>query len=588
MIAILILFQFSNVSVIYTSEASINKYADTDITITASQTVQSEDLESKTAYSTAIIGNYSNHEANIAEEWCIYTKRTYYRFDSLEEYSESLSTRCSLLIANAGTVNKKKDVNILVRQSKTGITIILTSLPDVSFIRSSNAFRQLLGIRGIYMNTFTPKAITMYEGFLLGGKTTYRKLKKTVPYFRLRSGTKTYVVGEIRHQKKKKVKNEDLPPIVWRNQTENSFVFVVNCDFFQDHTGLGMLTSMFSETQEYLIYPIVNAQNVVCHNFPYTSNENNRTIKAQYYHSSKSLCENVLWPDVVSILEATNDKFTGMIAPKLEYRDETQQASSESLAFYLEQNEQISGELGISGDQMDSYTYYEEKIKYDTEFMKKELPEYTFTIFAPGDMSAAIYRKYLDGTEGDSILSSIRTLVLNNEVLTNRSILDFYNETIVSMAKTNDGFSHTNEEDLYLRSIETALGYSSVSLDFTRILYPKTKKDDWTRLSRDLSRYLETYWAEFRNTFDQLTVSESDKRVRKFFALDYTTHRRNDTINLTITNFNQKAYFLLNLNNERIVSAEGASFYKIEDGRYLISAKDTSVSIEVTTDSIQK
>lgn len=586
MIAILILFQFSNLSAIYTSEAMKNKNAEKELQITAEQTVQKENLKNEANYSTAIVGKFTYTEANIAEEWCLYTKRTYSRFDTLEAFMENASNHCNLLITGSECIKTEDDVTILKRLSKSGIHIILTSLPDISFIEGSEDFRQLTGIRDIYQPSYKLNGITLYEGFLLGGKTHYKKFRDSVPYFYLKSGTKTYITGKVRHQKKLGIKNEELPPVIWRNQNENSFIFVVNYDFFQDHTGLGMLSAMFSETQEYYIYPIVNAQNIVFQNFPYLSNENSKTISERYYHSSKSFYENVLWPDIVSILNATGDKFSGMIAPKMEYSDKTQDVYPNSVSFYFKQNEKISGDLGISGDQMDSYSYYDTKLKYDSKIMNKLAPEYIFTIFSPGDMPETVYSKYLDNTDNDSILRNVRTLITKKE--TNKEpILSFYNNEIVAMKNTIDGFSHTNAEDLYLRSIETALGYSSVSLDFTRVLYPESKKDDWTKLSKNLSRYLETYWRTFRKSFSQLTVSQTDENIRKFFATDYSTYRRKHTINLSVTNFQDSAFFMLNLNNERVVSISGAEFVEIERGRYLITATSKDVSIEVTDDAIE-
>lgn len=584
MITILILFQFSNLSATYTSEAMKNKNAEKDITLTVNDTIQKENLQTRSSYSTAIIGSPVNRESNLALEWCVYTKRSFYRFSSLDEFSNNSSRECTLLITSADYIDDDKDVKLLLRQAKAGVNVILTSMPETAFIRDSDLFQQLSGIRRINRDSFKIKALTMYEGFLLGGKATYRKIKRTLPYFQLSSGTKTYVIGEVRDQKTLGIKNEDLPPIVWRNHIENGFVFCTNFDFFKDHTGLGMFTSMLSETQKYYIYPIVNAQNIIFQNFPYFSSENDNVIPKEYYYSGKALCENVLWPDVVSILSATGDKFSGMSAPKLEYGNSSMEAYSDALTFYFEQNEKITGELGLSGDQLDGYNYYDEKIKYDTDLMERLAPEYRFTVFSPGNMPESVYRKYLDNPKDDSILADIRTVILpKSKVQT--PLLSFYNDDIIRMTNTIDGFSHTNEEDIYIRSIETALGYSSVSVDFTRVLYPSGKKDDWTKLSKNLSRFLDTYWASFRNGFKQVTASETDTRIRNFFAVNYNSFRRENTINLSIYD-NMETSFMLNLNNERIIHIEGADYTEIEHGRYVLSATEQNVTIEVTPDNI--
>ena len=579
MLAVLFLFQFSNLSVLYTSKATINHIAEEKIAVHAKESVTAEVLKNDQDYTTAIIGSDSNFEANLAVEWCMYLKRSYARFEDLQEFYTNTSKNCTLLIINSIVVDTSADIRILEQTCSTKINIIFTSLPDTELIQSSKTLRNILGIHTIKSEAYQTSGMTIFEGFLLGGKTSYEKLKKNIPYFKLQSGTKTYIVGEVKNQKKKKVTNEELPPIVWRYHTDKNFVFAVNTDFFSDHTGLGMLTSMLAETEDYLIYPIVNAQAVLCQNYPYLSNENTDEISEKYYYQTQSLSQNVLWPDIISILDATGEKFSGMIAPKFEYSNSLDGVSSNTISFYYKQTEQVSGNLGLSGDQIEGGTFYDTKIKYDTKIFKQKVPSYIFTIFAPGKMPETIYKPYLTSKK-ENILSNIRTLVLNKE---NQSepILSFYNDRILCMADTINGFSHDNDEDLYLRSIETALGYCTTSLDFTQVYYPTADSDDWTRLSKNLAKYMQTYWMEFRRGFDQMTVAEADKCARRFLALNYDTFRQGNTINLSIRNFQKKASFILRLSNEKITSIKGGTYKKMEANVYVINADKKNVILTV-------
>lgn len=580
MLVILFLFQFSNLSVLYTSKATINHMAKKEIKIHAENSVRKTTLKNDFDYSTAIIGN--SYEANLAVEWCVYMKRTYARFDDLQEFYTNTSTKCKLLIINSYVVTTTSDVKILQKACDYKINIIFTSLPDTNMIQNSEPLKSILGIHSVKTSFFHTNGMTLYDGFLLGGRTSYTKLKKTIPYFRLQSGVKTYIVGDIKDQKKKKIKNEDLPPILWRYHTGKNFVFAVNTDFFSSHMGLGMLTAMLAETENYLIYPIVNAQSVICQNYPYLSNENTNQIAEKYYYETQSLSQNVLWPDIISILDATGEKFSGMIAPKFEYSNTLEGVSSNTISYYYKQTEQVSGDLGISGDQVESGNFYKEKLKFDTQMFKQKVPSYVFTIFSPGKMPENIYKPYLTSTK-ENILSHIRTMIIDKE---NQSepVISFYNDDIISMATVNDGFSHDNDEDLYLKSIETALGYSSVSLDFTRVYYPSGKKDDWTRLTKNLSRFLDTYWTEFRKGFDQTTVSEADEKARRFLALDFQTFRQGNTINLSIDRFYKSASFILKMPNGRITSITGGKFIKLENSVYVINASKKDVVLTIVDD----
>lgn len=88
MVTILILFQFSNISANYASNSMQNPNAEPKVSISANQTLLDDVLEMPENFNTAIIGSPRNQEANIAEEWCLYTKRTYRRFMNLREFSK--------------------------------------------------------------------------------------------------------------------------------------------------------------------------------------------------------------------------------------------------------------------------------------------------------------------------------------------------------------------------------------------------------------------------------------------------------------------------------------------------------------------
>ncbi len=578
MAAILFLFQFSNISARFTSDATINPPRKETVQTTRSDVIKEETLRQPNTYTTAIIGTEKSVEASMAVEWCTYLKRSYERFLSLEQYDDNNSQYNQLLIVTKNMINSEKDVKLLQQAAKEGIHIIITTLPSISRLRSSPRLQKLLGIKKIESGSWNTNGITVFDGFLLGGKTNYTKFKKLIPYVRLKSGTKTYITAQLKEQGQKKIKNEDLPPVIWRYQYENSFVFAVNWDFFKDHTALGMLTSMYADTEEYFLYPVINAQSVICQNYPYLSNENETDLRKNYYYSASSLCKNVLWPDITSILSATGEKFSGMTAPKLEYSDSNNLVRNDSIDYFFKQNERIQGELGLSGDQVESDSFYDVKLKYDNNVVKAKLPDYSFNVFSPGNMPEDVYRQYL-GAEGN-MLSDVCTLVLPKEAY-NKPIVSFFDKNIVQMLATIDGFSHTSEEDIYQKSLETALGYSAVYLDFKRILYPTDKKDDWTQLSKKLASYLNTYWREYRKGFQQTTVSEADENIRRFLALNYYSYRQEDNINLTITNFDTEASFILMLTNEEIVSVSGGTFKKLEKDRYCVTATDSNLVIHV-------
>lgn len=135
-------------------------------------------------------------------------------------------------------------------------------------------------------------------------------------------------------------------------------------------------------------------------------------------------------------------------------------------------------------------------------------------------------------------------------------------------------------EDFRLRSIETALGYTSVRMDVSRGAYPKNDEDEMEKVLSNFSWNIRNYWKNF-HSFSGTTVSECDQRIRNFLAVKYTQRRENDEIFLDFTSMDTSAWFVLRTNKEVVTHVENGKSRKIEEGAYLIEASDTHVTIEL-------
>lgn len=584
MVVVLLLFQFTNVSIRLTSKATTNPHAQNSSSLKLSDIDAAKNFNRQTGYQTALIGAASENSLKIAAEWCSYMKLTYGRFETVEKYNRQISTRCRMVILSPDVLSEDSAISLLTNLTERGINLIFTRLPEVSRIRESAALRHLLGIGNIVEDSCKVNGVTLFEHFLLGEKITFQKMKPTIPWYSLSAGTKVYMTGALKDQKDRKIKNEDLPPILWRNACDNAFVFAVNGSYLEDQTGLGFLTGMLYETSNYLLYPVVNAQTVYLQNYPYLSDENSEAMQKHYYYTAPGLYQNVLWPDIIAILNATGDVFNGMIAPQMDYQKELSLQTKKNLEFYTQHTEQVSGELGLSGDQIGNNPDDAEKLLQDQEYFSRTLPNYKFTVFSPGKMKESSYAPYLGNTQKNSILSNIRTLLCSHENIGKKPLFSFYNNTVLSITSTMDGFTHKGNDELLLRSLESALAFSNTELDFSRVLYPESDSDDWTKLSKDWARFQTTYWKEYTAVFDQLCITDTDTRVRNFLALNYITHRQSDKITLSIDSFHSGNSFLLRLHGEKVNSVSGGTFKQVEKDCYLIRADRRTLVIQVAAD----
>jgi hypothetical protein len=131
-----------------------------------------------------------------------------------------------------------------------------------------------------------------------------------------------------------------------------------------------------------------------------------------------------------------------------------------------------------------------------------------------------------------------------------------------------------------MRSVQTALGYSSVGMDMTRVAYPEDADDTLEKVVSEFNGNVGYYWKNFKG-FSGTTVSECDNRIRSFLALDYTESREGGSIHLELTGSEAPAWFVLRADGERVTHIDGGIFTKLEDQVWLIKAEASDIMIEL-------
>lgn len=114
----------------------------------------------------------------------------------------------------------------------------------------------------------------------------------------------------------------------------NSYVFAVNGDYMEDEAGLGILTGMLYETRDYLIYPVVNAQNLIMANFPGLAEENTVQMQDIYGNTASAVNRDIVWTSIISSYEKSHIGLTCMLAPKLDY-DNAAKPDGTMLNYYV-------------------------------------------------------------------------------------------------------------------------------------------------------------------------------------------------------------------------------------------------------------
>lgn len=531
--------------------------------------------------SVVFVGNENGDMGTAISRWCTYAKRKLISCKSVSTYKADDKNLPEMMILESEKYADGDNLTTLETLEKKGVIIVFGCLENAKNIQNNKALMKFLGIRKVVAEETHLAGVKLFEGLLLGGEVTYntskdkeekkrQDLELDVPWYQVGSGTKTYMVGLIDEKTGKNVENEDLPTIIWRNGIDYGSVFAVVGDYMKDSTALGLLDGMRAEALQYTIYPIVNAQNLSMVNFPVFADENNTEMLKLYSQSVTGIARDIMWPALISVVEKSDMKMTCFIQPQADYTDDTEPKSG-NLEFYLKQMKEQSAEAGISLEYQ-KLDKAEDKVTKDTEFFENERINYRFG-------AAFAKEKDLKGILKDTdsgLLGDVGTLVC--DYTENQPVVSYYSDSVTLQTVTSDGMNYAYSDDIRMRSIQTALGYTNVMLDMYDIFWPQEKTDRWEVMQKRFSSNLLTYWKNFRD-FDSTTLSESNARIRTFLNLAYSQSREDNTI--TLQTSEAGSWFILRTHGEEIDEIDGGSQTEIEADTYLICAEDTTVKIRL-------
>ena len=531
--------------------------------------------------SVVFVGNENGDMGTAISRWCTYAKRKLISCKSVSTYKADDKNLPEMMILESEKYADGDNLTTLETLEKKGVIIVFGCLENAKNIQNNKALMKFLGIQKVVAEETHLAGVKLFEGLLLGGEVTYntskdkeekkrQDLELDVPWYQVGSGTKTYMVGLLDEKTGKNVENEDFPTIIWRNGIDYGSVFAVVGDYMKGSTALGLLDGMRAEALQYTIYPIVNAQNLSMVKFPVFADENNTEMLKLYSQSVTGIARDIMWPALISVVEKSDMKMTCFIQPQADYTDDIEPKSG-NLEFYLKQMKEQSAEAGISLEYQ-KLDKAEDKVTKDTEFFENEKINYRFG-------AAFAKEKDLKGILKDTdsgLLGDVGTLVC--DYTENQPVVSYYSDSVTLQTVTSDGMNYAYSDDIRMRSIQTALGYTNVMLDMYDIFWPQEKTDRWEVMQKRFSSNLLTYWKNFRD-FDSTTLSESNARIRTFLNLAYSQSREDNTI--TLQTSEAGSWFILRTHGEEIDEIDGGSQTEIEADAYLICAEDTTVKIRL-------
>ena len=486
-----------------------------------------------------------------------------------------------LLDGDALEQDTRQSAEALTAYVQDGGTVIFCSLPSYETIRSCEALRLLLGIQQLRSPSVEVLEYWLYQGFLLGGDVCYPydalqppknlDIENVLPWYDISAGTKTYMVGYLPAQEQQTMglNREDLPAVVWRNSLGDGCVFAVNGDFMRGESALGFLDAMVYESRSYALYAVVNAQNLCVTGFPDLTVENEDQMARMYVFNTRQLCRDVLWPSLVAASREGGWKLSAFVSLK-QSAGSGKKPEMDDLISYLKYFNEEDAEACLALGRMDDPNL-RLSVTQDRQALDAIGLNYAFSGAWLRSENAGQLPGLLQPDGTMEVFPSIRTVV--SEPAPGQRVLSWLTGQMTRQSVTMDGYRYTYQDDLRLRSLQTALGYSNVQADIFRVLWLENSEDSWEKVSEMLASVIATYWKPFA-AFDKTTISESDRRVRLFLNQRVTSQEsrlpQGRQISIQVENFAGDAWLMLRTHGETLQTMEGGTWTQIEEDAYLL------------------
>lgn len=596
-LVILFLFLSSAVLKEYFNDYDTNHFAKED---TIPKNDMQEASNSTNQRQIVYVGSQDANYYQTIKEWAGYRRYSFREFPSVKQALSKIDQKKinqSYICIEGSAIEKypQKASQRLTDYVKKGGRVVFCSLPSYQTIATCDTLRQLLGIQMLRSESVKLEEVRLYQEFMLGGETSYSfvneedkkkiDLQREIPWFDISSRTKSYIVGFLSEAEKNSLglHNEDMPAIVWRADMEDGKVFAVNGDYMTDYMAYGMMDAMIYESEDYSLYSVVNAQNLSILGFPDLTIENEEKLAQVYGFNSQQFCRDILWPSFVASAQKANWKMTSFVSVK-QSSATTLDPKMEDMIDYLKYFNEQSTEAGISlgrVNDLDLWTSLsEDRAAFDSQNINYKITSGYVRSENKDKITGLINQ---DGTM--SVFSDLRTIVGQYEK--GKQLFSWLNDQMTMQNTTTDSFQHTYTDNLRLKSIQTAFGYSNIQADMYRILWPQTRKDEWQSVAEKMAANIDTYWKPFE-TFQKTTISQSDERVRNFLNETISDTRTGNTIHLDVSNFQGKAYTLLRTHDEVIQKMSGGTWKKVEDDAYLLTIDSSHASLTLRPEKKQK
>ncbi len=462
---------------------------------------------------TVIIGDKSSNITALVTTQLSHLRESYYIVENISEIKESEYDKIDVYIVTDTNISAGDVVELDEIDNEDKTILFMNDL--TSRLLGNSAYQDVVGIYD-YLGD------KEFEGYRISSDLAFNtmeeldEVKYDASHVVLTHQTKTYASALLEDEE---VKNEYLPPLMWRYISDNSRVYVCNGELFDSPLGYSFITQVYTELQDTYIYPIVNAYMFLVDGMPYVENFESDYLLELYNRDALGMQNSLFFPQFNSSADRYDAKIT-WYSP--EY-DKVMSSNDEDIKYYVQESDMLNNEIAKNED---------DKLISDKDLIS----------------NAVLWSDTFSFVDDENKEINIPIMIESDE-------FDIEKINSSSMAKS--------------------VGLMSLYVDVSEFLTDNDK--DWVEFCLDYESIL-GYDKVMYPWIDRVNASEATKRITAFLSIEPTYIFEEDRAIIDIGNFNSEAHFIMHT-REEIKEVKNAEFEEIGNDLYLIEAKAETVEV---------
>lgn len=430
-------------------------------------------------------------------------------------------------------------------------------------ISSENNLRYLDPVWGILeRGGFTSVSdITFNEGYFPYEQTT-------IP-----NGYKTYSsIVRLEETCEILIQGNNEIPLVWTHPYDSGRITMINGTFMESKLSLGILIASINNTLEQSIYPVLSTKTIFLDAIPPLFDGNDENSFEYYGRSAESFVRDKLWAILLQKASVLDLQFTSSFMAVDKQTFESQNANQQTFSYISREIIQNKGEITLSGNHVDLNNLTLERIEQTKSFFDNFFPNYTLHAYYP------LYGK-IDQNQIDLLqtiypnIDIIRILYEGDPLTQSSGDYEVSNGNVI-YPTTTFGYKAEGLQMYTFISVLTSHGSVSHSFDINSLFTVPSSESNWNTLNKSFDILVDLY---FKKTqwLESVTISPAAEKVKEMDGLEIETFTETNQITVACSDMAIGQKFLFYSYRE-ILSAQGASYEKINSRYYLIEAQSPS------------